>query len=144
MSKNCLIDSHNQPICNHAQVSSFCNPCLRGYDSGKSSWILGAGLFGRNPESSTCRLMLWCLEQSGQESTKASHKPVRDLFKQCVFCVQLGMGLDSLALRIGKSKPYGNELLHHHKRVYKKYWDWENHVLNSTLLKKKITTCYGW
>lgn len=79
-----------------------------------------------------------------QEATKASHKSSRDLFKQCVLGVQYGMGPDSLALRIGKSKPYGNELLQHHKRVYKKYWHWGDHVLNSTLLKKKITTCYGW
>gem|GEM_PF-6699035 len=64
-------------------------------------------------------------------------------FRTMCFWCPIRRGLDSPALRIGKSKPYGNELLHHHKRVYKKYWDWENHVLNSTLLKKKITTCYG-
>jgi DNA polymerase I-like protein with 3'-5' exonuclease and polymerase domains len=54
------------------------------------------------------------------------------------------MGKESLALRIGKSSAHANELLHHHKRVYKKYWTWCEHVLNSTLIFKRITTCYGW
>lgn len=79
-----------------------------------------------------------------KEATKETHKAARDCFKQCVLGVQYGMGKESLALRIGKSPAYANELLHHYKRVYKKYWDWCEHVLNSTLLFKRITTCYGW
>jgi DNA polymerase I-like protein with 3'-5' exonuclease and polymerase domains len=78
------------------------------------------------------------------EATKATHKTIRDCFKQCVLGVQYGMGKESLALRIGKSPAHGNELLHHHRRVYNKYWAWCDHVLNSALLFKKITTCYGW
>ncbi len=41
-----------------------------------------------------------------QDATKETHKAERDCFKQCVLGVQYGMGADSLALRIGKSKPY--------------------------------------
>ena len=78
------------------------------------------------------------------EATKATHEAIRDLFKQCVLGVQYGMGPDSLALRIGKSTPYAKELLHHHKRVYQKYWAWCDHVLDTTLLFRKITTCFGW
>lgn len=79
-----------------------------------------------------------------QGATKETHKAARDCFKQCVLGVQYGMGKESLALRIGKSPAYANELLQHHRRVYKKYWAWCEHVLNSTLLFKRITTCYGW
>lgn len=79
-----------------------------------------------------------------KEATKETHKAARDCFKQCVLGVQYGMGKESLALRIGKAPAYANELLQHHRRVYKKYWAWCDHVLNSTLLLKKITTCYGW
>lgn len=78
------------------------------------------------------------------EATKATHETIRDCFKQCVLGVQYGMGPDSLALRIGKSTPYAKELLHHHKRVYSKYWAWGDHVLDTTLLFRKITTCFGW
>jgi len=78
------------------------------------------------------------------EATKATHEAVRDLFKQCVLGVQYGMGPESLALRIGKSTPYAKELLHHHKRVYNKYWTWCDHVLDTTLLFRKISTCFGW
>ncbi len=79
-----------------------------------------------------------------QEATKSTHKAARDLFKACVLGVQYGMGPDSLALRIGKSTPYAKELLRHHKRVYQKYWAWCDHVLDTTLLFRRITTCFGW
>jgi DNA polymerase I len=78
------------------------------------------------------------------EATKSTHKAARDLSKACVLGVQYGMGPDSLALRISKSTPYAKELLGHHKRVYKTYWDWCEHVLDTTLLFKRITTCFGW
>jgi DNA polymerase I len=79
-----------------------------------------------------------------EEATKSTHETVRDLFKQCVLGVQYGMGPESLAFRIGKSTPYAQELLHHHKRVYSKYWAWCDHVLDTTLLNRRITTCFGW
>jgi len=78
------------------------------------------------------------------EATKSTHKSARDLFKACVLGVQYGMGPDSLALHIGKSTPYAKELLRHHKRVYQKYWDWSEHVLDTSLLFKRIPTCFGW
>ena len=77
-------------------------------------------------------------------ATKSTHKAARDLFKACVFGVQYGMGPDSLALRIGKSTPYAKELLRHHKRVYQKYWAWCDHVLDTPLPFRRITTCFGW
>lgn len=79
-----------------------------------------------------------------QDATKKSHPETRDLFKQCVLGVQYGMGPDSLALRIGKSTPYAKELMRHHKRVFQKYWAWCDHVLDTTLLFRKISTCFGW
>ena len=78
------------------------------------------------------------------EATKSTHKAARYLFEACVLGVQYGMGSDSLALRIGKSTPYAKELLRHHKRVYQKYWAWCDHVLDTTLLFRRITTCFGW
>ena len=87
-------------------------------------------------------------KQAGRQvslnATKSTHKAERDLFKACVLGVQYGMGPDSLALRIGESTPYAKELLRHHKRVYQKYWAWCNHVLDATLLFRRITTCFGW
>jgi DNA polymerase I-like protein with 3'-5' exonuclease and polymerase domains len=79
-----------------------------------------------------------------QEATKETHKAVRDRFKQCVLGVQYGMGKESLAVKIGKPTVYADELLQHHRRVYRKYWAWSDQVLDSTLIFKKITTCFGW
>ena len=79
-----------------------------------------------------------------QDATKVTHKTVRDLYKACVLGVQYGMGKESLALRIAKSNSYAKELLQHHNRVFKTYWSWCDHVLNSALLLKRIDTCFGW
>lgn len=79
-----------------------------------------------------------------QDATKATHKTVRDLYKAYVLGVQYGMGKESLALRIAKSNSYAKELLQHHRRVFKTYWSWCDHVLNSALLLKRIDTCFGW
>ena len=49
-----------------------------------------------------------------------------------------------MALRIGKSTPYAKELLRYHKRIYKIYWNRCEHVLYTTLLFKRITTCFRW
>jgi DNA polymerase I-like protein with 3'-5' exonuclease and polymerase domains len=54
------------------------------------------------------------------------------------------MGADNLALIIGKSTPYAKELLRYHKQIYPKYWEWCDHVLNTSLLFKRISTCYDW
>ncbi len=78
------------------------------------------------------------------DATKQTHRAIRDCFKLCALGVQYGMAKDSLSLQLGKPTPYAGELIHHHKRVYRKYWDWSEHVLNSALVLGKITTCYGW
>jgi DNA polymerase-1 len=31
-----------------------------------------------------------------------------------------------------------------HKRLYKRFWEWSDGVLEQALLKGKIQTCYGW
>ncbi|WP_406662394.1 DNA polymerase [Methanolobus sp. ZRKC3] len=79
-----------------------------------------------------------------ENATKTTHKEIRDAFKQCVLGVQYGMGADSLAYRMGKTPAHAKELLRHHHRVYKTYWDWNSKVFNNTLLNRKITTCLGW
>lgn len=59
-----------------------------------------------------------------EDATKKSHGEVRKLFKSCVLGVQYGLGPESLAISIEKPTPYAKELLSHHKRVFRKYWDW--------------------
>jgi len=78
------------------------------------------------------------------DATKETHKKERDQFKICALAVQYGMKNHSLALQLGKTPAHASELIHHHKKVYKKYWEWSESVFNSTLIGQRITTLYGW
>ena len=77
-------------------------------------------------------------------ATKKTHKKERDQYKICALAVQYGMRSHSLALQLGKTPAHAAELIRHHKRVYKTYWDWVERVFNSTLVGQRITTLYGW
>jgi hypothetical protein len=78
------------------------------------------------------------------EATKVSHKSVRDLYKICALAVQFGMGEQSLARQMNRPPAYAGELLRQHRRVFKKYWDWSDRVLNDALLSRQMTTSFGW
>jgi hypothetical protein len=79
-----------------------------------------------------------------QDATKESHKAVRDLYKICALGVQFGMRAQSLARQMNRPPAYAEELLRQHRRVFKKYWDWSDGVLNSALLTRRMTTSFGW
>lgn len=97
------------------------------YDSG-DPYLAFAKLAGAAPEN----------------ATKHTHKEVRKLFKSCVLGVQYGLGADSLAINIGKPLPYAKELLEHHKRVFKDYWQWGKIYWHTACLEKSVQTCFGW
>jgi DNA polymerase-1 len=78
------------------------------------------------------------------DATKQSHKEVRDLFKTCCLGVQYGMKAQSLAIQIGKPVVYAKELIHHHQRLFKGYWDWQNNVAIQAKFNSHIQTEYGW
>ncbi len=78
------------------------------------------------------------------DATKASHGSVRDQFKQCVLGVQYGMGEETLALRIGRPRPYARELLDLHRRVYSRYWAWSRAVIDTAMLHGRLHTVFGW
>lgn len=79
-----------------------------------------------------------------EDATKATHGAARKLFKECILGVQYGMGKESLAVRIKKSPDYAQELLNHHKRAFKVFWEWREHVLVTADLSKMVTTGFGW
>lgn len=99
----------------------------KAYDSG-DPYLAFAKIAGAVPEN----------------ATKATHGVARKLFKACILGVQYGMGRESLALRIRKSPDYAQELLNHHRRAFKDFWKFQDHVLNSALLHKRIDTGFGW
>jgi len=79
-----------------------------------------------------------------KDATKKSHKVERERFKQCALAVAYGMGAKSLALKLNQPIPYSEELLALHKRVYAKFWRWNEAVVASAMGSKRISTVFGW
>ncbi len=78
------------------------------------------------------------------DATKTSHKPQRELFKQCVLGVQYGMGPEALALRIAQPSIVARELLRAHRETYHRFWRWSDAVLDHAMLRGSLQTVFGW
>src|SRR5262249_48012560 len=78
------------------------------------------------------------------DATGTSHKPQRELFKQCVLAVQYGMEEKSLALRIGQPVIVARGLLQAHRETYRTFWRWSDAAVDHAMLRGAIHTVFGW
>ena len=77
-------------------------------------------------------------------ATKATHLEIRELFKVVILGVQYGMGLDSLALRLGGDKVTARRLLDLHHSTFARYWEWLEEVVNTACLEGRLRAALGW
>jgi hypothetical protein len=78
------------------------------------------------------------------DASKASHGPQRELFKQCVLGVNYGLGVDGLALRIGRPRPFARELLAAYRETYRTMWRWSDAAVDTALLTGSLSAVFGW
>jgi DNA polymerase-1 len=78
------------------------------------------------------------------DATEKTHKPQRELFKQCVLAVQYGMEEKSLALRIGQPAIIARGLLQAHRETYRVFWRWSDAAVDHAMLRGAIHTAFGW
>ena len=78
------------------------------------------------------------------DATKATHKSVREQFKQCVLAVQFGMGEESLAHRIGQPPVQARHLLRLHRETYQTYWNWSDAACDFAMTRGYLATVFGW
>ena len=76
--------------------------------------------------------------------TKQTCGPIREQFKSCALGVLFGMGVDSLARRIGQSTAHARELLDLHRRSFPRFWRWSDAAVDYAELKGSINTVFGW
>jgi DNA polymerase-1 len=77
-------------------------------------------------------------------ATKATHGPLRELFKTCALAVQYGMGPEGLAARIGKGAAEARELLRLHHMTYPRFWRWSDAAVDHAYLYNQLRTVFGW
>jgi DNA polymerase I len=78
------------------------------------------------------------------DATKASHRAVRDQFKECVLAVQYQMGAESLAARTGQPVYRAMELLRLHRATYPVYWRWSESAQDFAQLHRELPSVFGW
>jgi hypothetical protein len=78
------------------------------------------------------------------DATKETHRPQRDLYKQCALSVLYGVGPEGLAGRIGQPVIVGRDLMRAHRETYRRYWQWSDAVVDHAVLTGALSTVFGW
>jgi DNA polymerase I len=78
------------------------------------------------------------------DATSKTHKPTRELFKQCVLATQYGQGVNGLAARIGQPSIVARDLLRAHRETYRKFWRWSDAAVDTAMLHGSLHTVFGW
>ena len=78
------------------------------------------------------------------DATKATHGPIRELFKTAALAVQYAMEADSLALRIGQPRVVARDLLRAHRETYRTFWRWSDAAVDYAMINLTLHTVFGW
>jgi DNA polymerase I len=78
------------------------------------------------------------------DATKYSHPEIRNACKVVVLGLNYGMGPQSIALQAGISLAHAQELVALHKRTYRTFWQWSDHMVENALLARRQHTVFGW
>ena len=79
-----------------------------------------------------------------ETATKQSHPAERSRFKVCALAVQYGMRERSLAGKLGDTPSAARQLLRLHRQTYRRYWEWNEAIVDSALLGSPLRTAFGW
>ena len=77
-------------------------------------------------------------------ATKATHPEVRSICKVALLGMNYGMGVRSLAAGTGLSIVEAEALHRQLKRVYDRFQEWSRQVVNTGLLRRELSTYFGW
>jgi DNA polymerase-1 len=78
------------------------------------------------------------------DGSKRTHPMIREKYKVVALAVMYGMGLTSLAHQLDMPKAYAAEILDQHKRLYRRFWQWQLEHLHFTLAHRWTTSVFGW
>jgi DNA polymerase I len=78
------------------------------------------------------------------DAIKDTHELERGPLKTVALGVGYGMKEKSLAERLAITNPEARELLRLHRRVYPRFWQWNDDVVQFGRLNHKLWTTFGW
>jgi hypothetical protein len=77
-------------------------------------------------------------------ATKETHPEIRTICKRCMLAVNYGMEAESLAVWIKRPVIFARHLLSLHHRLFPRYWEWVNKMVNFAMLHNWQATVFGW
>lgn len=77
-------------------------------------------------------------------ATKSTHREIRERFKIAVLGVQYGMGEKALAQRLRGDKAEASHLLSLHRQTFRRFWRWQEEIIDTACCERQISTVLGW
>jgi hypothetical protein len=77
-------------------------------------------------------------------ATKEKYAAVRARFKTACLGVLYGVGAKTLSFKLGIGINEAKKLLKAHKRAYRRFWEWQNEVVDEAQLNGRIRSPLGW
>jgi hypothetical protein len=77
-------------------------------------------------------------------ATKQTHEALRERYKVALLAIQYGMGVQTLAARLGISSFEAHEILAQHHALFARYWRWSDDWLAQALNSGSMRTVLDW
>jgi hypothetical protein len=78
------------------------------------------------------------------ETTQATFKPLRPLYKMAFLAINYGISPESLGLRINRPTIFAQHLIERHHDLFPDYWRWSNRAVDHAMLFGWQSTVFGW
>jgi hypothetical protein len=78
------------------------------------------------------------------KETLGNYVVVRERYKVMLLAVQYGMGVETLAARLGVSTFEAHQMLMQHRELFAQYWQWSDDWVQHSLQTGVMRTAFGW
>ena len=75
---------------------------------------------------------------------KKNNPEMRNRMKRLQLAINYGMGVPSLAKGLNCHPLIASGIIEKHRRVYPRFWDWRDDMLNAAMLCREMRSVFGW
>jgi hypothetical protein len=78
------------------------------------------------------------------DATAETHANERELFKTVILGTQYAITAKGLCLRLSSTLREAQDLLAHHRRIFSRFWEWSDAIVDYGQLYGSLTAAFGW
>ena len=75
---------------------------------------------------------------------KKNNPEMRNRMKRLQLAINYGMGVPSLAKGLNSHPLIASNIIEKHRRVYPRYWEWRDEMVNTAMLCREMRSVFGW